>query len=275
MMQFFPLRPALVITLIGLLCSVTAVAQAYPAAPLAKRDARLRRDPATVIVWPLQFDVVHDTPSQTTFDLLYIENVSFQPRSFEIFEGANDCTPSGNLPWVTADPDSGNLPLKGAVEINLTFSSVGLANGLYTGELCVLTNDPQTPRRDVSLTLRVGPLPTLTATPGNTRTPTHTPTRTATPVPATATRTPTRTPTRTATPQTGVTATATRTPTKTPTRTNTPPPGATLTATATRTPTRTRTPVPPTLSPTPTPQTTATTPLPFDRALYLPVVRRR
>jgi hypothetical protein len=271
------LRPSFILLLTFLSISFVAVAQAQtPPAPKPHAEASLS-DPDTVIVYPRNFAVVHDPPSQVTTEIMYIENVSFQPRSFNIIETATTCQQSTTLSWVTAEPASGNLPLKGAIEVQLTFNSIGFANGLYSGLLCVYTNDNQTPLIQVNVSLRVGPLPTATPTPAPptaTRTPSPVPptaTHTSSPVPPTATKTNTPvlpTATRTRTP---ILPTATRShtpapPTFTPTRTNTPPPGATLTPT-----------LPPTITNTPVigATLTPTAPAPTNTRIYLPLTRRR
>ena len=59
-----------------------------------------------------------------------------------------------DIPWASADPDSGTLP-SGSANVIVTFDSTGLAFGVYTGTLLVASNDPDTPVIPIPLTLTV------------------------------------------------------------------------------------------------------------------------
>lgn len=153
--------------------------------------------------------------------------------------------------------------LNGNVNTSMTFTGTTITGmGLLTG-----TYNWYGPDNNIQMNV-VGPTPTPTVTPTQTKTPTVTPTNTLTPtVTPTNTPTVTETPTPTATPTItpSITTTSTETPTPTPTVTETPTntPTVTLTVTPTITETPTVTPTPtvtetPTKTPTSTPTVTPT-----------------
>ena len=67
---------------------------------------------------------------------------------------AMGCTPS-DIPWATVDPISGTTVPGGSVPVDVTFDSTGLADGTYTADLCIESNDPDEPYVIVPLTLIV------------------------------------------------------------------------------------------------------------------------
>ena len=75
------------------------------------------------------------------------------------------CTPAADIPWLVVNPVSGAISGSGAVDLEVTFDSAGLAVGVYTGTLCLHNNDPLRPLLEVPLTLTVTPhllyLPTV------------------------------------------------------------------------------------------------------------------
>lgn len=75
------------------------------------------------------------------------------------------CTPAADIPWLVVNPVSGAISGSGAVDLEVTFDSAGLAVGTYTGTLCLHNNDPLRPLLEVPLTLTVTPhllyLPTV------------------------------------------------------------------------------------------------------------------
>ncbi|MEW5985892.1 MAG: SBBP repeat-containing protein [Chloroflexota bacterium] len=63
----------------------------------------------------------------------------------------------GDVPWATSAPASGvTAPGESAV-VDVTFDAAGLTTGIYTGTLCVNSNDLNTPLVTVPLTLTVVP----------------------------------------------------------------------------------------------------------------------
>lgn len=85
------------------------------------------------------------------------------------FEGATltelGCTPS-DLPWVIVDPLSGETAPFGSSEFNVTIDTTGLAQGVYTGLLCLTSNDPDNPITRLPLQITVDPKPILEYAPG-------------------------------------------------------------------------------------------------------------
>lgn len=67
-----------------------------------------------------------------------------------------------NIPWVSVTPSSGALAGFSATNVNVVYNSTGLANGTYTGTLCLNSNDPDEAQTLIPVTLTVG-VPTLDA----------------------------------------------------------------------------------------------------------------
>ncbi|NLG21800.1 MAG: S8 family serine peptidase, partial [Actinomycetales bacterium] len=65
--------------------------------------------------------------------------------------------------WLTVDPTSGTTAPDGSTEVTASFDSAGLAEGNYTTELCIESNDPENPVVSVPVTLTVGDGPTAPA----------------------------------------------------------------------------------------------------------------
>jgi PKD repeat protein len=60
-----------------------------------------------------------------------------------------------NLPWLRENPILGTLETGQCADVTVTFDSNGLTPGLYTGDLQVHSNDPDTPHVDVPVSLTV------------------------------------------------------------------------------------------------------------------------
>ena len=72
--------------------------------------------------------------------------------------GTTGC--DGDLPWVSESSTSGTTVPAATDPITVTFDSTGLLpGGIYTGSLCIASNDPDTPLLQVPLTLEVDSLP--------------------------------------------------------------------------------------------------------------------
>ncbi|MEA3337407.1 MAG: ExeM/NucH family extracellular endonuclease [Chloroflexota bacterium] len=52
------------------------------------------------------------------------------------------CTAPSDIPWLTVAPDNGSNAGGTDTPVDVTFDSTGLANGVYLGNLCVTSNDP-------------------------------------------------------------------------------------------------------------------------------------
>jgi uncharacterized repeat protein (TIGR02543 family) len=74
-----------------------------------------------------------------------------------IIEGSSGC--STDLPWVSTAPISGTTMADGYSEVGVVFDSLGLNPGVYTGELCIITNDAAHPKLLVPVALTVNPQP--------------------------------------------------------------------------------------------------------------------
>lgn len=69
----------------------------------------------------------------------------------------NACTDPASVPWLAATPASGSLQAgTNAAAIQLAFNASGLADGSYSANLCVYSNDPMQRRRSLPVTLTVG-----------------------------------------------------------------------------------------------------------------------
>jgi hypothetical protein len=70
------------------------------------------------------------------------------------------CDAPTDIPWATVSATSGTAAPAAASTVDVVFDSTGLATGVYTGTLCIDSNDPMTPLVTVPLTLTVeDPLP--------------------------------------------------------------------------------------------------------------------
>jgi hypothetical protein len=65
------------------------------------------------------------------------------------------CDLPSDIPWVSVAPASGTTPGGQTSTVDVTFDSTGLDTGEYTGNLCVSSNDPETPLVIVPLTMTV------------------------------------------------------------------------------------------------------------------------
>jgi hypothetical protein len=68
------------------------------------------------------------------------------------------CDP-GDIPWASVAPTSGITPPAGETLVDVTLDSTGLTPGLYSGNLCIDSNDPDEPTVLVPLSLEVPPPP--------------------------------------------------------------------------------------------------------------------
>ncbi len=65
------------------------------------------------------------------------------------------CAVAADIPWASVSPDTGTTGVGASSTVDVTFDSTGLATGVYTGTLCVESNDPVTPLVEVPLMLTV------------------------------------------------------------------------------------------------------------------------
>jgi len=68
------------------------------------------------------------------------------------------CT--GDIPWLTLSPLTGTTSASGSSLVNAVFDSASLASGVYTGTVCILSNDPVNTQVQIPVTLTVVTTPT-------------------------------------------------------------------------------------------------------------------
>jgi uncharacterized repeat protein (TIGR01451 family) len=65
------------------------------------------------------------------------------------------CGNLADIPWLSTSPITGTIAAGGLQPVDVTFDSTGLADGLYEGNLCVFSNDPDEPVIAVPVALTV------------------------------------------------------------------------------------------------------------------------
>ncbi len=105
------------------------------------------------------------TPDEIEVEPFTISNLGTADLIWSVVEGlsAGGCIPT-DLPWISVAPDSGTTSPGGDQHIDISFDSAGLAVGIYTGELCIPSDDPDEPMLVVPLTLMVEPAADLALT---------------------------------------------------------------------------------------------------------------
>jgi hypothetical protein len=87
---------------------------------------------------------------------LTISNTGQETLAWNLSEtGTSDCSLPSGIPWVSAAPITGTLSGGSASPVAVTFDTTGLGLGVYTGSLCIQSNDPAQPLVTVPLTLTV------------------------------------------------------------------------------------------------------------------------
>jgi hypothetical protein len=80
---------------------------------------------------------------------VFYDNISLNPPGLETCDASND------IPWATVSPTFGNTSGGSNSSVDVGFDSTGLSAGIYTGTLCIESNDVVTPLSYVPLTLAV------------------------------------------------------------------------------------------------------------------------
>ncbi len=65
------------------------------------------------------------------------------------------CDSPSDLPWASVNPGGGTIASAGTSEVTVTFNATGLSIGVYSGLLCVASNDPDTAMVEVPVSLTV------------------------------------------------------------------------------------------------------------------------
>ena len=76
------------------------------------------------------------------------------------------CSTTNDITWASVSSTSGTIMPSNNDMVDVTLDSTGLADGTHTGDLCVQSDDPDTPLVQVSLTLEVCTAPSALAVTG-------------------------------------------------------------------------------------------------------------
>ncbi len=109
-----------------------------------------------ISITPLAFSVTLDR-SETTTRTLTIQNLGNLDLSWTLTEQVD-------APWLDQTPTTGTVAPSTSTGVTLIFDSADLAAGVYTTTLQIDSNDPDTPRGSVPITLTVQ-VPDITLTP--------------------------------------------------------------------------------------------------------------
>ncbi|HEY6942205.1 proprotein convertase P-domain-containing protein [Dokdonella sp.] len=85
------------------------------------------------------------------FHLTMIVNVGGTPPA--------TCANPADIPWLSEAPAGGSVAAGANTDVTVTGDATSLAEGTYTANVCVGSNDPVTPLVTVPVTLTVGPAP--------------------------------------------------------------------------------------------------------------------
>ncbi|MCI0644019.1 MAG: hypothetical protein L0346_03955, partial [Chloroflexi bacterium] len=94
-------------------------------------------------------------PNTSVSQPLTISNNGGQSLSWNLTESVDECATTAAIPWLSANPTSGNVAGGANTSSNVTFDSTGQTPGVYTGTLCLNSNDPGDPTIPVPVTLTV------------------------------------------------------------------------------------------------------------------------
>jgi hypothetical protein len=89
---------------------------------------------------------------------VYYDDLSLASTLYSVCDSVND------IPWVSVSPESGSTEAGESSPVDVAFDSIGLDLGVYTGTLCIDSNDPVTPLVIVPLTMTVECVEVTTAT---------------------------------------------------------------------------------------------------------------
>ncbi len=112
-------------------------------------------DPPTIEASPTGLEATL-LPDQTTQRQLQLCNVGGAPLEWVMSEV--DTLPlrlNGELPWLSESPVYGVIPAQSCIPIDIFFSSIGLSEGIYVGNLSISSTDPVNPLTNVPVSLTV------------------------------------------------------------------------------------------------------------------------
>jgi hypothetical protein len=81
-----------------------------------------------------------------------LDSGTLSPQGFPFL--ISGCVPQ-DIPWASTDPITGTLGEGMSTDVAVTFDSTGLAEGVYNGNLCIISNDLRRPVVDFPLELIV------------------------------------------------------------------------------------------------------------------------
>ncbi|MDX1437368.1 MAG: hypothetical protein R3335_11185 [Anaerolineales bacterium] len=73
--------------------------------------------------------------------------------------GIGNLCMSTDMPWLSVNPSSGTVFQGGTENVDVVLDSTGLTPGVRTGQLCIDSNDPETPQYRVKVTLTMDQTP--------------------------------------------------------------------------------------------------------------------
>ncbi|MBX3060288.1 MAG: hypothetical protein KF770_27840 [Anaerolineae bacterium] len=120
-----------------------------------------RPDAPVIVVDPTSLSSVQEMDTAVT-QTLTINNTGTQTLTWSLSEATDTaCAVPGDLPWLSAAPEAGSINPDEATAVEVVFDSTGMAADVYTGALCLDSNDPATPLVivPVMLTVEAPPLP--------------------------------------------------------------------------------------------------------------------
>jgi hypothetical protein len=88
---------------------------------------------------------------------LTISNTGSAALTWNLFEQASgtSCSAPADIPWASATPTGGSVPVGNSTDVTVTFDSSGYSSGVYAGTLCIDSNDISEPLVAVPLQMTV------------------------------------------------------------------------------------------------------------------------
>ncbi|MEM7114183.1 MAG: hypothetical protein AAF614_17245 [Chloroflexota bacterium] len=112
-------------------------------------------DEPDIAVSPASMSKGQAPDSQTT-ETMTISNDGEADLNWSIMEDETAvCSTTDDIAWASLSNASGTITPANNDTVDVTFDATGLSDGTYTGDLCVQSDDPNTPLVQVSLTLEV------------------------------------------------------------------------------------------------------------------------
>jgi hypothetical protein len=97
---------------------------------------------------------VHNVEFYSETDAGAVTNFFVDDVVLDVVEGGG-CTTLGDLTWLSVSPTSGTTASGDTDTVDVTFDSASLSAGVYTGTLCINSNDPDEAQVQVPVTLTV------------------------------------------------------------------------------------------------------------------------